>query len=67
VFEQEFVERQGREVRRKRFTLSFRTLTVQQMAGRLETAGLTVTALLGDYRGGPWDERAEAWIVLARK
>ena len=67
VFEQEFVERQGREVRRKRFTLSFRTLTVRQMASRLEKAGLTVTALLGDYRGGPWDERAEAWIVLAQK
>jgi ubiquinone/menaquinone biosynthesis C-methylase UbiE len=67
IFEQEFVERQGRDVRRKRFTLSFRTLTVRQMARRLEKAGLTVTALLGDYRGGPWDERAEAWIVLARK
>jgi ubiquinone/menaquinone biosynthesis C-methylase UbiE len=67
IFEQEFVERQGREVRRKRFTLSFRTLTVREMASRLEKAGLTVTALLGDYRGGPWDERAEAWIVLAQK
>ena len=67
VFEQEFVERRGRDVHRKQFTLSFRTLTVQQMTRRLEKAGLTVTALLGDYRGGPWDERAEAWIVLAQK
>jgi ubiquinone/menaquinone biosynthesis C-methylase UbiE len=67
IFDQEFVERRGREVRRKRFTLSFRTLTVHQMARRLENAGLTVTALLGDYRGGPWDERADAWILLAQK
>jgi hypothetical protein len=22
---------------------------------------------LGDYKGGPWDPRAEAWMVLARK
>jgi ubiquinone/menaquinone biosynthesis C-methylase UbiE len=67
IFEQEFVERRGREVRRQRFTLSFRTLTVRQMTGRLEKAGLEVTALLGDYRGGPWDPRADAWIILARR
>jgi hypothetical protein len=23
--------------------------------------------VLGDYRGGPWDLRAEVWILLARK
>ena len=26
-----------------------------------------VTSVLGDYRGGPWDPRADAWIVLARR
>ena len=36
------------------------------MVQRLEKAGLEVTALLGDYQGGPWDLRAEAWIILAR-
>jgi hypothetical protein len=37
------------------------------MAKRLETAGLQVEALLGDYQGGPWDLRADAWIILARR
>jgi SAM-dependent methyltransferase len=67
LFDQEFVERVGRQVRRRNFTLSFRTLTVRQMRTRLEKAGFEVTALLGDYQGGPWDERAEAWIILATK
>jgi ubiquinone/menaquinone biosynthesis C-methylase UbiE len=67
LFDQEFVERQGRQVRRRRFTLSFRTLTVRQMRRRLEHAGFEITALLGDYQGGPWDERAEAWIIIAKK
>jgi ubiquinone/menaquinone biosynthesis C-methylase UbiE len=67
LFDQEFVERQGREVRRRHFSLAFRTVTVPQMARRLEKAGFEVTALLGDYDGGPWDLRAEAWIVLASR
>jgi ubiquinone/menaquinone biosynthesis C-methylase UbiE len=67
LFDQEFVERQGRQVQRRQFTLSFRTLTVRQMRRRLEKAGFEVTALLGDYQGGPWDERADAWIILAKK
>jgi SAM-dependent methyltransferase len=67
IFEQEFIERQGREERRRRFSLAFRTLTVPQMCRRLERAGFAIRALLGDYRGGPWDPRAEAWIVLARR
>jgi SAM-dependent methyltransferase len=67
LFDQEYVERLGRKVLRKQFTLSFRTLTVYQMAARLEKAGLVVSALLGDYRGSPWDIRAEAWLVLAKK
>ena len=67
LFDQEYVERLGPRVLRKRFTLSFRTLTIHQMATHLEQAGLEVSALLGDYRGSPWDIRAEAWIVLAQK
>jgi SAM-dependent methyltransferase len=64
-FDQEFVEGRGREARRHRFTLTFRTVSIPQMARRLEQAGFEVTAVLGDYRGGPWDPRAEVWIVLA--
>ncbi len=67
VFDQEFVERAGAEVQRRNFTLAFRTLTVPQMTRRLESVGLHVTALLGDYRGGPWDPRADVWIILASK
>lgn len=67
LFDQDFTERTDRTVRRKRFTLSFRTLSVRQMTRRLESAGFEITALLGDYRGGPWDVRAEAWIIVARR
>jgi SAM-dependent methyltransferase len=67
IFDQEFTEtRRGRR-RTHRFSLTFRTLTVPQMARRLEKAGFETTALLGDYRGGPWDPRAEVWVILARK
>ena len=66
-FEQEFVEGRGKSVTRKRFSLAFRNLTVPQMVERLEKAGLEVVALLGDYQGGPWDLRAEVWIILARR
>jgi ubiquinone/menaquinone biosynthesis C-methylase UbiE len=67
VFDQEFVEYRGSDKNIRRFTLSFRTLSVPQMRRRLEKAGFEVSALLGDYRGGPWDPRAEVWIMLARK
>jgi len=67
IFEQEFTERRGGERRTRRFALSFRTLSVRQIQRRLEAAGFEITALLGDYQGGPWDPRAEVWIVLARK
>jgi ubiquinone/menaquinone biosynthesis C-methylase UbiE len=67
IFDQEFVERRGRTINKRHFSLAFRTIGVRQMKARLEKAGLSVSALLGDYRGGPWDPRAEAWIVLARK
>jgi ubiquinone/menaquinone biosynthesis C-methylase UbiE len=66
-FEQEFVEGRGRSATRRRFSLAFRTVTVPQMVRRLEKAGLEVAALVGDYEGGPWDLRAEVWIILARR
>jgi SAM-dependent methyltransferase len=67
IFDQEFTERRGRQSTTRRFALTFRTLSVPQMTRRLERAGFVVDALLGDYHGGPWDPRAEVWIVLARK
>ena len=33
----------------------------------LDKAGFEVRALLGDYHGGPWDDRAEVWVILATR
>lgn len=67
IFDQEFVERRGRAVRRHSFALTFRTLSVPQMSRRLSGAGFRVEAVLGDYDGGPWHRQADAWILIARK
>jgi tyrosyl-tRNA synthetase len=37
------------------------------MVRRLEKAGFTVDALLGDYHGAAWDPRADVWVILARR
>jgi ubiquinone/menaquinone biosynthesis C-methylase UbiE len=67
IFDHEYVERRGRQKSVHRFSLTFRTLSVSQMARRLENAGFAIQAILGDYQGGPWDERADVWVILARK
>jgi SAM-dependent methyltransferase len=67
IFDQEYVERRGRKRRVHRFALAFRTISVPQMSTRLERAGFRVDAVLGDYRGGPWDPRADVWVILARR
>ena len=67
MFEQRYVERRDGATRVHRFDLTFRTLSVPQMVDRLERAGFIVSAVLGDYRGRPWDERADVWIILAKR
>jgi SAM-dependent methyltransferase len=67
IFDQEFRERRHGRTRVHRFSLAFRTLSVPQMTRRLEKAGFEISALLGDYRGGAWDPRAEVWVILAKK
>lgn len=67
TFEQRYLERRGRRTREHRFELTFRTLPVPAMTRRLERAGFSVRAVLGDYRGRPWDARADVWIILAEK
>ena len=67
IFDQEFIERLGSQRRSHCFSLTFRTLSVPQMVRRLEKAGFTISALLGDYQGGPWDPRAEVWVILATR
>jgi SAM-dependent methyltransferase len=66
-FDEEFTERRRGGVRRGRFTLTFRTLPMKAVLARVERAGFAIDAVLGDYRGGPWDVRAEVWVVLCRK
>lgn len=68
IFDQEFVEtRRGERATRRRFSLAFRTLPVPQVVKRLEKAGFEVEHILGDYRGGQWDARADVWLLLARR
>ena len=67
TFEQTYVERRGGRTQEHRFDLTFRTLSVPQMTRQLERAGFAVEAILGDYQGRPWDDRADVWIVLARR
>ena len=67
TFEQTYVERRGSRTREHRFDLTFRTLSVRQMSRQVEQAGFRVDAVLGDYRGRPWDDRADVWIIMAKK
>jgi ubiquinone/menaquinone biosynthesis C-methylase UbiE len=67
TFLQTYIERRGANTREHRFDLTFRTLSVRQMTGQLERAGFRVDAVLGDYRGRPWDDRADVWIIMAKK
>jgi SAM-dependent methyltransferase len=67
IFDQEYEERIGQTRTVRRFSLTFRTVSVPQMGSRLEAAGFKVDAVLGDYAGGPWDPRADVWVVIARK
>ena len=67
LFEQEFIERTGRATSSRRFSLAFRTLSVAQMASRLERAGLRVAARLGSYDGDPWTRASDTWILIAER
>jgi SAM-dependent methyltransferase len=66
IFGQRYTAARGRDRRVYEFTLTFRTLSIPAMTRRLERAGFSVDAVLGDYRGGPWDPRADAWVLLCR-
>jgi SAM-dependent methyltransferase len=67
TFDQEYTRRLGREVDTQRFSLTFRTLSVPEISARVEDAGFAMESALGDYAGGPWDTRADVWILLARR
>ena len=67
VLDEEFVERRGTRTSRRRFSLTFRTLPMPATVALVEEAGFRVDARFGDYRGAPWHEGADTWIVVARK
>ena len=67
IFDEQFTAVRGRTRTERTFTLRFRTLGVPDMVRRIERTGLAVEATCGDYRGGPWHEDAEVWVLLARK
>jgi SAM-dependent methyltransferase len=67
VFDQEFIERRGAASSSHRLSLAFRTVSVEDMTARLERHGFRVLAVLGDYAGGPWDPRADVWLILATR
>jgi SAM-dependent methyltransferase len=67
IFDERFVERQGGRRVTRAFALTFRTLPVAEVTRRLVCAGFSVDALLGGYDNRPWDDRADVWIVLARR
>jgi hypothetical protein len=67
IFDQRYVTTDGRHRHVHRFSLTFRTLGVPEMRRRLERNGFAVDVVLGDYRGGPWDARADVWVILATR
>jgi len=67
IFDQEYVERRGRTRHVHQFSLVFRTLSMPQMTRRIERTGFRIEAVLGDYQGGPWDPRADVWLIVARR
>ena len=67
IFDQRYISTRRGERRQHNFTLTFRTLSIRQMTHRLERAGFAIDVVLGDYQGGPWDPRADVWVILARR
>lgn len=67
IFDEQYVVRRGREVRRHRFQLTFRTLPMAQVLARIERAGFSVDGVYGGYAGEPWHPGADVWVLLARR
>jgi len=67
MFDQRYVTERNGTRQESRFSLTFRTVSVPRMSVLLERAGFRIDAVLGDYQGGPWDERADVWVILAVK
>jgi SAM-dependent methyltransferase len=67
IFDEQYVVRRGRSVRRHHFQLTFRTLPMAQTLARIERAGFRVENVCGSYTGDAWHPGADVWVVLARR
>jgi SAM-dependent methyltransferase len=67
IFDEQYVVRRGRDVRRHTFQLTFRTLPMAGILARLESAGFRIDDVRGSYTGDPWHPEADVWLVLARR
>lgn len=67
VFDETFVVTQGRRKTRPRFSLTFRSLSMDAMRDRLTRAGFSIRSVHGDYKGGPWTPECDAWIITATR
>jgi SAM-dependent methyltransferase len=67
MFEEEFVETRGRTRTSRKFSLTFRTITLPRLRGHLARAGFAIEAMYGSYLRDPLTVEASAWIVMARR
>ncbi len=67
MFDEEFIVGRGPNAARHSFTLTFRTLPMEQLLSRVTGAGLIVESVSGSYRGGAWRPDSDVWLVTARK
>ncbi len=67
MFDEEFRVGRGRQISRHRFTLTFRTVPMEQILARISSAGLTIQTVAGSYRGAAWHPDAAVWLIEAKK
>jgi len=67
IFDEEYRHRVGRRTECHRFSLTFRTLAMAETLRRIAHAGFAIESVLGDYRGRPWNEQSDVWVVIARR
>ena len=67
MFDEDFRVGRGRHAVRHRFTLTFRTVPMEDMLARVSSAGLTIHKVAGSYRGAEWQADAPVWLIHARK
>jgi SAM-dependent methyltransferase len=67
IFDEDFRVGRGRTARRHQFTLTFRTVPMEDMVARLSSAGFVLETLQGSYRGATWHPDAGVWLIHARR